>query len=68
MTKENTLQQLINVSGCKTQKEFAKKHGKGEVQVSEWLLGKKKISDSTLSEIAKAEGYVLSINYQLEKL
>jgi len=68
MTKENTLQQLINTSGCKTQKEFAKKHGKGENQISEWLLRTRNISNDTLKEIANKEGYLLTIEFKLEKL
>jgi len=65
MTKTDILRLLI---GKRTQKEFAKIHGKGENQVSQWLLEKKNISYSTLQEIAKAEGYLLTIEFELEKL
>lgn len=68
MTKPQTIRNLIELSGCKTQKEFALKHGKQPNQVSEWLTNKRHISDAILQEIANKEGYKLNINYQLEKL
>jgi transcriptional regulator with XRE-family HTH domain len=65
MSKENILRELI---GNRTQKEFALKHGKGEVQVSEWMTNKRHISNTTLEKIAKIEGYKLTITLKLEKL
>lgn len=65
MTKTQILRELI---GNRTQKEFALKHGKGANQVSEWLTSKRHISYTTLQEIAKNEGYKLSIEFKLEKL
>ena len=65
MTKQQTLKTLI---GNRTQKEFALKHGKGANQVSEWMTNKRHISDAILQEIAKNEGYKLSIEFKLEKL
>jgi len=68
MTKENILRELIFLSTCKTQKEFALKHGKQPNQISEWLTNKRHISNINLEAIAKKEGYKLSINLKLEKL
>lgn len=68
MTKQQTIRNLIELSGCKTQKEFALKHGKQQNQVSEWLTNKRHISEAILQEIASKEGFKLNINYQLEKL
>jgi len=68
MTKPQTIRNLIELSGCKTQKEFALKHNKQPNQVSEWLTNKRHISDVILQEIANKEGFKLNINYQLEKL
>lgn len=65
MTKENILRELI---GNRTQKEFALKHGKQPNQISEWLTNKRHISNCTLTEIAKTEGYKLTITLKLEKL
>lgn len=65
MTKQQILKNLI---GNRTQKEFALKHGKGANQISEWLTNKRHISDAILHEIAKNEGYHLSIEFKLEKL
>lgn len=65
MTKQNTLRTLI---GNRTQKEFALIHGKQPNQISEWLTNKRHISNTTLTEIAKKEGYLLSIEYKLNKI
>jgi len=68
MTKENILRELIFLSNCKTQKEFALKHGKQPNQVSEWLTNKRHISNTTLEQIAKLEGYKLTITLKLEEI
>jgi len=68
MTKPQTIRNLIELSGCKTQKEFALKHGKQPNQVSEWLTNKRHISYAILQEIANKEGYLLTIEFKLEKL
>lgn len=65
MTKQNALRVLI---GNRTQKQFALKHGKQPNQISEWLTNKRHISNKTLTEIAKKEGFKLSIELKLEKL
>lgn len=68
MTKQQTLRNLIELSGCGTQKKFAEKNGLRPERISEWITGKKNISNSNLEAIAKKEGYSLNINYQLQKL
>jgi len=68
MTKKNILRELIFLSTCKTQKEFALKHGKQPNQISEWLTNKRHISNINLEAIAKKEGYKLTITLKLEKL
>ena len=68
MTKSQIIRNLIILSGCKTQKEFALKHNKQPNQVSEWLTDKRHISNNILQEIAKKEGYLLIIELKLEKL
>lgn len=68
MTKQQTIRNLIELSGCADQKEFAKKHGYETQRIGEWLRGVRNISNSTLEAIAKKEGYALDINYKLEKI
>jgi len=68
MTKKQTIRNLIELSGCGTQKRFAEKHGLRPERISEWITGKKNISNNNLIELAKKEGYKLSIEYKLEKL
>ena len=68
MTKQQTIRNLIELSGCVTQKAFAEKHGVIYQTVGKWLSGQRNISNGTLSDIAEKEGYKLNINYQLEKL
>lgn len=68
MTKSQIIRNLIILSGCKTQKEFALKHNKQPNQVSEWLTCKRHISNNILQEIAKKEGYKLKIELKIEKL
>ena len=68
MTKQQTIRNLIELSGCGTQKAFAEKHGVIYQTVGKWLSGQRNISNDTLSDIAEKEGYRLNINYQLEKL
>lgn len=67
MTKPQLIKNLIELSGL-NQEKFALKHGKGENQVSEWKTGKRIICDKTLTEIAKNEGFKLTIELKLEKL
>lgn len=68
MTKQQTLRNLIELSGCGTIKEFAECHGYTRQRISEWKRGVRNISNSNLEAIAKKEGYSLNINYQLQKL
>ena len=68
MTKQQTIRNLIDLSGCGTQKKFAEKHGLKPERISEWKRGVKNICNEKLQEIANKEGYKLNINYQLEKL
>lgn len=68
MTKQQTIRNLIELSGCGTQKKFAIKHGLRPERISEWITCKKNISNSNLEAIANKEGYSLNINYQLQKL
>lgn len=68
MTKQQTIRNLIELSGCGTIKEFAERHGYTRQRISEWQRGVRNISNSNLEAIAKKEGYSLNINYQLEKL
>lgn len=65
MTKQQTIRNLMRDS---TQTEFATKHGVTQQRISEWLRGVRNISNSNLEEMAKKEGYLLSINYKLERL
>lgn len=68
MTKQQTIRNLIQLSGCGTIKEFANRHEIPYQRVSEWQRGIRNICNEKLQEIANKEGYTLSINYQLEKL
>ena len=68
MTKPQLIRNLIELSGCVTQKKFAEKHGFKHERISEWKRGTKNIHDKTLSDIATKEGYKLSIEFKLEKL
>ena len=68
MTKLQLIRNLIELSGCGTQKAFAEKHGVIYQTVGKWLSGQRNICNEKLQEIATKEGYKLNINYQLEKL
>lgn len=68
MTKQQALRNLINSSGCVTQKAFAKKHGVIYQTVGKWLSGQRNICNEKLQEIAKNEGFKLTIELKLEKL
>jgi len=68
MTKQQTIRNLIELSGCGTQKKFAIKHGLRPERISEWITCKKNISNSNLEAIAKKEGYSLSIELKLKKI
>lgn len=68
MTKPQIMRRLINSSGCVTQKEFAHKHGTQPERISEWVTGSVEVSNKTLTEIAKTEGFKLTIELKLEKL
>jgi len=65
MTKQNILRTLI---GSMTQKAFAEKHGIRSEIISKWLSGKRNICNEKLQEIANKEGYLLTIEFKLEKL
>ena len=66
MTKQQTIRNLMKLSGCSTQTEFAKRHDVLRQTVGKWLSGQRNISIGTLELIAKREGYELSVNYKLE--
>ena len=68
MTKQQAVRNLIELSGCVNQTEFAIKHGVTQQRISEWLRGIRNISNGNLEEIAKKEGYLLTIELKLEKL
>lgn len=68
MTKQQIMRRLIISSDCVTQKAFAKKHGTQPERISEWVTGSVEISNKTLTEIAKKEGFKLTIELKLEKL
>lgn len=68
MTKQQTIINLIELSGCKNDDEFGLKHGYTGQRISEWRRGVRNILNNTLENLAKKEGYKLNINYQLEKL
>lgn len=68
MTKQQTIRNLIQLSGCGTIKEFAQRHEIPYQRVSEWQRGIRNIRDGTLSDIAKKEGFKLTIEFKLEKL
>lgn len=64
MTTSQTFLQLI---GNKNRTHFANKHGISHRSVCNYLSGKN-IPIAKLEQIAKIEGYKLSINLKLEKL
>ncbi len=64
MTKQ---QKFLILLGNQNKTHFAKKHNISRRAVYNWINGDN-ISNSTLSDIAKLEGYKLSINLKLEKL
>ena len=66
MTKQETIRNLMEVSGCSTQTEFAKRHDVLRQTVGKWLSGQRNISIGSLESIAKREGYKLTVNYKLE--
>ena len=68
MTKQKIIRNLIELSGCGTQKKFAERHGYTRQRISEWQRGVRNISNINLEAIAKIEGYKLTINLKLEKL
>jgi len=61
------LQDLITLSGL-NQKQYAEKQGINEKVLSHWVTGYRNISLKTLTEMAKKEGYSLTINFQITKL
>ena len=65
MTKQQTLRTLI---GSMTQKAFAEKHGTRSEIISKWLSGQRNICNEKLQEIANKEGYLLTIEFKLERL
>jgi len=65
MTKPQILRTLI---GSMTQKAFAEKHGIRSEIISKWLSGQRNICNEKLQEIANKEGYLLTIEFKLEKL
>lgn len=68
MTKQKIIHNLVKLSGCVTQKSFAEKHGLRPERISEWITGKKNISNINLELMAKKEGYKLKIELKIEKL
>jgi transcriptional regulator with XRE-family HTH domain len=68
MTKQQTIRNLIQLSGCRTIKEFAQRHEIPYQRVSEWQRGIRNICNEKLQEIANKEGYLLTIEFKLEKL
>jgi len=68
MTKQQTIRNLIQLSGCGTIKEFAQRHEIPYQRVSEWQRGVRNICNEKLQEIANKEGYLLTIEFKLEKL
>lgn len=68
MTKQQTIRNLIQLSGCGTIKEFAQRHEIPYQRVSEWQRGIRNICNEKLQEIANKEGYLLTIEFKLEKL
>jgi len=68
MTKQQTIRNLIELSGCGTLKEFANRHEIPYQRVSEWQRGIRNICNEKLQEIANKEGYLLTIEFKLEKL
>ena len=52
MTKQQAIRNLIELSGCGTQKKFAEKHGFKPERISEWKRGTKNIHYKTMSDIA----------------
>lgn len=68
MTKQQTIRNLIQISGCGTIKEFANRHEIPYQRVSEWQRGIRNICNEKLQEIANKEGYLLTIEFKLEKL
>lgn len=51
-----------------TQKAFAEKHGTRSEIISKWLSGQRNICNEKLQEIANKEGYLLTIEFKLERL
>lgn len=68
MTKQQTIRNLIQLSGCGTIKKFANRHEIPYQRVSEWQRGIRNICNEKLQEIANKEGYLLTIEFKLEKL
>lgn len=68
MTKQQTIRNLIQLSGCVTIKDFANRHEIPYQRVSEWQRGIRNICNEKLQEIANKEGYLLTIEFKLEKL
>lgn len=61
------LKDLIEKSGL-NQKQFAKKHGVYEKNLSDWLSGKITPREATLALIAFDEGYEIEYKFELKKL
>jgi len=64
MTQQQTFLILL---GNQNKTHFAKKHNISRRAVYNWINGDN-ISNSTLSEIAKVEGFELTITLKLKKL
>lgn len=64
MTQKSKI--LNDLIGSKTQKSFSEKHEICQKQISDWIIGRRNISDKKLEELAKKEGFILIIKYTLE--
>ena len=59
---------LIQLVGNDNKTHFANKHKIPLTSLNKWLSQDRNIKISTLEQIAKKEGYKLTINLKLEKL
>ncbi len=61
------LKYLIKLSGL-TQKQYEIRHGIGQKKMYHWLSGYRNIQLKTLQELAKKDGYEITITFKITKL
>ncbi len=67
MTKKELLKKLIEISGSKTQREFAKITNTPFQKINSWIVGRENFTDLKIKYIADKLGYIVNVKYEILK-